>query len=107
MAYISTQEAADRVKVHSNTIKKWCKQGRVKAKKGKRERGAGYKWLVNEQSLDQITPKREVSCTWNGETYKSLTDAAAALGITREAMRQRVEKGQTQDSDLGKGNKHE
>ena len=40
--------------------------------------------------------------TWNDKQYESMAAAAAVIGISREAMRRRIDRGQTCDSDLSK-----
>lgn len=41
-----------------------------------------------------------VPCTWNGIEYRSMNEAAMALGICESTMRNRVLKGYTCDADL-------
>lgn len=49
--------------------------------------------------------QRNRSCVWNDVKYPSMAHAAKALGITKEAMRQRVNKGYVCDDDLTAGAK--
>jgi hypothetical protein len=40
------------------------------------------------------------SVKWNGIEYESVTEAARAVGVTKPAMWQRLQKGYTCDEDM-------
>lgn len=42
------------------------------------------------------------TCEWNGKRYKSIQEAATALGLTHRAMSQRYCRGQRGDADMVK-----
>lgn len=52
---------------------------------------------MNDGTYDLKPPK---PTTWNGIQYESVTAAAEALGIERTTMRDRIERGYKQDSDV-------
>lgn len=50
-------------------------------------------WHLSRGTIDRAgTGYRPRQCEWDGITYPSIAAAARAAGISREAMRQRIER---------------
>ena len=50
--YLTVKEAAKLLRVTTVTVLRWCKEGRIKAKKI----AGSSKWLINSDELKKILP---------------------------------------------------
>lgn len=50
MNFLTTAQAADKAQVHPRTILKWCRKGKIKAKKLD---GKAGRWRITEESLER------------------------------------------------------
>lgn len=87
--YLTVAEAIERLGVSRNTVNEMIRSGRLHAVRYE------HRWVTRVEWVDKVPRTRKAAAKWRREHgYLSVAEAAAEVGITRQAMQVRITRGQ-------------